>query len=93
MSPDPVESYLFSIEEWSDIDFENRAITVQNKEEWHTKNYESREIPMNNTLYEALRRYPRNISSQYVFCNPSNLDNALVRRQRSGKGLPSYTSR
>ena len=56
--------------EWSDIDFERRMITVQNKEEWHTKNYESRVIPMNDTLYDALRRHPRHITSRYVFCNP-----------------------
>jgi integrase len=62
-------SELFYLE-WSDVDFKRATITVQNKEEWHTKNYESRVIPIHDTLYEVLRRHPRHISSRYVFCNP-----------------------
>ena len=69
------KSELFHLE-WSDVDFRKRTITVSNKtdrdtgEEWHTKNYEYRVIPMNDSLYEVLRRQPRHISSSSVFCNP-----------------------
>ena len=35
----------------------------------HTKNHESRRIPMNDALIEALRRHPRHINSPYIFCN------------------------
>ena len=58
--------------EWSDVDFKKRTITVRNKDDWHTKNYENRTIPMNDALYEALREHPRHFSSPYVFCNPDN---------------------
>ena len=39
------------------------------REEHHTKNYESRRIPMNVVLVEALRRHPHRLGSPYVFCN------------------------
>ena len=63
------KSELFYLE-WSNIDFRKRLITVQNKEAFHTKNYEPRFIPMNDFLYEVLRKHPRHISSPNVFCNP-----------------------
>lgn len=62
-------SELFNLE-WSDIDFRNRAITVNNKEDWHTKNYEPRTIPMNDFLYGILIKLPHHISSSYVFFKP-----------------------
>ena len=54
---------------WEDIDFKNRLILVNNSDEFHTKNYEPRAIPMHPTLYEHLRRIPRNINSDYLFCH------------------------
>ena len=59
---------LFHLE-WSDVDFKNETITVRNKEDWRTKNGESRTIPMNASLYGVLRKHPRRINSKYVFCN------------------------
>jgi len=56
--------------EWTDVDLNKRTITVRNKEEWHTKNYESRTIPVNDFLYEVLSKHPHHIRSPYVFCNP-----------------------
>ncbi|MFH1007853.1 MAG: site-specific integrase [Candidatus Latescibacterota bacterium] len=60
---------LFHLE-WSDVDFTSESITVRNKAEWHTKNYESRTIPMNSFLYGVLRKHPRRINSTFVFSNP-----------------------
>jgi site-specific recombinase XerD len=59
---------LFHLE-WSDVDLKKRMITVRNKDDWHTKNYESRVIPMNNFLCEVLKKQPQHINSNYVFCN------------------------
>ena len=44
-------------------------MTVVSREEHHTKNYESRRIPINEALAEALRRHPRRLGSPYVFGN------------------------
>ena len=35
---------------WSDIDFERQTVTVQAKDDWHTKNYKSRTIHVNSGL-------------------------------------------
>ena len=69
LQTDMRRSEIFNLE-WSDLDFRNRTITVNNKEDWHTKNYEPRTIPMTNFLYEVLSALPRHISSSYVFCKP-----------------------
>lgn len=55
---------------WTDMDLKKRIITVRNKENWHTKNYESRTIPINDFLFEVLSKHPHHIRSPYVFCNP-----------------------
>lgn len=55
--------------EWRDIDFKNRVINVDNKEDHHVKNYEPRSIPMNEEVYQTLKAIPRHISSSYVFCD------------------------
>ena len=73
---------LFHLE-WSDLDFKKRTITVRNKEDWHTKNYESRTIPMNSFLFEVLRNHPRHINSNYVFCNPQGKVWNSIRRSLS----------
>ena len=61
-------SELFHLE-WWDIDFKKRMITIRNKDGWHTKNHESRVIPMNDFVYEVLKKHPRHINSNYVFYN------------------------
>lgn len=69
------KSELFHLE-WSDVDFKKRTITISNKtdretgEDWHTKNYEYRVVPMNEFLYRVLKQHPRHKSSPYVFSNP-----------------------
>ncbi len=63
------KSEIFNLQ-WSDVDFRNRIITVNNKEDWHPKNYEPRAIPMSNFLYGILSGLPHHISSNYVFCKP-----------------------
>jgi integrase len=53
--------------EWKDVDFKRGMISVDNKEDHHTKNYEPRTIPMNDQLSEVLARHPRRLDSPYVF--------------------------
>ena len=57
---------------WSDIDFHQCTITVQPKDDWHTKNYKSRTISLTPALYETLQEHwgqlPQlGIKSEYVF--------------------------
>jgi integrase len=53
--------------EWKDIDFKKGILRVVNKKDHHTKNYEVRTIPMNETLADVLRKIPRRLDSSYVF--------------------------
>ncbi len=53
---------------WGDIDFKNRVLSVQSKEDWHPKDYEARHIPMTPRLAEILESLPRNGDS-FVFPN------------------------
>jgi integrase len=41
--------------EWSDVDFENRVLHVQPKDDWTPKNGEARSIPLNNHALAALK--------------------------------------
>ena len=54
---------------WEDIDLKIGEITVVFRQEHHTKNYQSRRIPMNEPLMELLRRHPRPLTSAHVFGN------------------------
>lgn len=54
---------------WKDINYRSGELTVVSNEEHPTKNRESRRIPMNAALVEALRRHTRRLGSPYVFCN------------------------
>lgn len=54
---------------WIDLDEEAGQITVVSRLEHHTKNYETRSIPMNDALKAELRRHPRRPGSPYVFSN------------------------
>ena len=49
---------------WRDIDWEAGELMVVSRGGQHTKNYESRRIPMNTALAKDLRRHPRTLSSQ-----------------------------
>jgi integrase len=53
--------------EWKDIDFKRKILCVDNKEDHHTKNYQTRMIPMNDVLTGVLRKVPRRLDSPYVF--------------------------
>jgi integrase len=44
---------------WADVDFKNRAVSVQSKDGWHPKDYEARHIPMTPRLKEVLEAQPR----------------------------------
>ena len=76
----PLTSELLNLE-WKDVDFKNKTVKVDNKEDHHTKNYELRSIPMNSFLCSVLRKIPRHIKSGYVFCNKSG---EKFRRIRDG---------
>ncbi|MFC1833237.1 tyrosine-type recombinase/integrase [Thermodesulfobacteriota bacterium] len=55
--------------QWQDVDFKRGKINVVSRDGGHTKNYESRSIPMNGSLRGALKKHPRHLHSPYVFCN------------------------
>ena len=61
---------LFSLQ-WRAVNLQQRLITVR-----ESKSGESRVIPMNDTVYETLRRLPRKIDSPYVF--PGKFPNSHV---------------
>jgi integrase len=64
-------SELFHLR-WEDINWKTNELTVVSRAEHHTKNYESRRIPMNNALVEILQYHKRNhiiIGSPYAFSN------------------------
>ncbi|MEW6532047.1 MAG: tyrosine-type recombinase/integrase [Thermodesulfobacteriota bacterium] len=69
--------------EWKDIDFKRGSVRVDNKKDHHTKNYEVRTIPMNDTLADVLRRIPRRLDSSYVF---QRKDGEKFRKMRTGFG-------
>lgn len=41
---------------WEDIDLNKRLITIQPKSNWHPKDYECRDIPIDNLLFKALSK-------------------------------------
>jgi len=49
---------------WKDIYFEKRKITVS-----VTKTNETRIVPMNETIYQELKKMPQDQESEYLFCN------------------------
>jgi site-specific recombinase XerD len=66
---------------WEDVDFGRGTLTVSSREGWHTKNYESRTMP----LHEEVRRIlgPIKTAKGYVFCRPdgSKLRECFVRKR------------
>jgi len=55
--------------EWSDIDFENREIKIRPKKNWETKTKKSRNVPMNDRVYEILKGTKRRSKIENVFVN------------------------
>ncbi|MFC1715564.1 tyrosine-type recombinase/integrase [Candidatus Poribacteria bacterium] len=90
---------------WTDIDFDQRAVTVQAKDDWHTKNYKSRTLQLTPALYEMLREHrkqhlSRGVQSKYVFtyCGKRIRDNIkrslkTVLRKASLTGVTLHTLR
>ncbi|HGJ64194.1 TPA: site-specific integrase, partial [bacterium] len=65
------KSELFNLK-WTDIDFDQKMITVQCKDDWHTKNYGTRTLSMTPILYNALKAHQQQqlemgIKNGYVF--------------------------
>jgi len=60
---------------WKNINFNERKITVE-----RTKTNDIRTIPMNETIYQELRKMPRHIESEYVFCNKQGVPYGNVRK-------------
>ncbi len=42
---------------WTDVDFDQCTVTVQAKDDWHTKNYKSQTLQLTPALYEILREH------------------------------------
>jgi len=62
---------------WSDIDFRQQTVTVQSKEDWHTKNYKSRTLQLTPFLYSVLKEHEQDqrrlgVKSDYVFTYKGN---------------------
>lgn len=57
---------------WTDVDFNQKIITVQSKDDWHTKNYKSRSLQMTPALDKVFRQHraiqeSQGFLSEYVF--------------------------
>jgi integrase len=52
---------------WQDVDFKGKRIDVVSETDAHTKNYESRVIPMNGFLRDTLKKHPRRLDTPYLF--------------------------
>ncbi len=76
------KSELFNLK-WADIDFEQCSITIQSKDDWHTKNYKARVLQMTPVLYETLKEHrifqlELGYKSEYVFTYEGNRINASI---------------
>ncbi len=56
---------------WEDVDFNEGRINVVSRKEGHTKNYESRSVPLSSFVKNVLQTLTRNLSSPYVLCRQS----------------------
>jgi len=79
---------------WEDVDFRRLRIQVVSRDGGHTKNYESRVVPMNRIVCDALRKQPRRLDSPYVFCNLNgepfgDVDTSFATALRKS-GLPHF---
>jgi len=62
---------------WSEIDFQQRTVTIQSNDDWHTKNYKPRVLQLIPVLYEVLKAHRQlhlelGIQSDYVFTYRGN---------------------
>jgi len=72
---------------WEDIHWQRRELVVASNREHHTKNYESRRIPINDALATALQSHKTNhiiIGSPYVFSNPQGKPYTDIREPLNG---------
>jgi site-specific recombinase XerD len=53
--------------EWTNVDFVRKVITVQNSEDFTTKNRKNRLIPMNELLWKMFARRKENATSELIF--------------------------
>ena len=56
---------------WENVDMKRATIQVASGTDGHTKNYETRSVPMNRSLREVLEKHPRRIDTPFVFSGPS----------------------
>ncbi|MBM3300534.1 MAG: site-specific integrase [Deltaproteobacteria bacterium] len=56
---------------WDNVDMKRGIIQVASGKDGHTKNYETRTIPMNRSLRVFLGKHPRRIDTAYVFSGAS----------------------
>ena len=66
---------------WKDVDFRHGLVHVQNQENWSTKNYKPRVIPMHEAAVKIFKSLPKKGSGEYVFAT------------KSGKTVESYIRR
>jgi site-specific recombinase XerD len=60
---------------WKNIDFNERKITVH-----RTKTNDIRVMPMNESIYQELKKVPQHSESDYVFCNKQGIPYGNVRK-------------
>jgi integrase len=56
---------------WENVDMKRATIQVASGTDGHTKNYETRSVPMNRSLRAFLEKHPRRIDTPFVFSGPS----------------------
>ncbi len=98
------ESELFNLK-WADIDFTHDTVTVQAKDDWHTRNYKSRTLQLTPVLYEVFREHRKlhlelGVKSEYVFTYNghklrSNIKRSLTRVMKRAhlEGVTLHTMR
>ena len=98
------KSELFNLK-WTDIDFTYGTVTVQSKDDWHTKNYKSRTFQLTPALYEALIDHRKlhlelGVRNEYVFTYngqklKSNIKKSLTRVMKEANlvGVTLHTLR
>jgi integrase len=82
------KSELFNLK-WSDVDFSRDMITVQAKDDWHTKNYRSRVLQLTPRLYQALRDHRKQhlelgVKSEYIFTYQGHRLKSNIKRSFAG---------
>ena len=67
--------------QWQDVNFKNRTITIQAKDDWQPKNRKVRVIPISSRLLAYLQKHPRHITSPYLFCDPDGSKYSVLGRK------------